>query len=247
MTNASNEVKEKIMALLRKAADGGATVAEAEGAMMAARKLMAKFSLTEAEVTAVTEEGYVDRTVAPKVTRKGEAYVCPVVRYCGRMVAEFCGCVLYIAHDQSVVWSGLDSDVDMAMWMIEAFRDQLEHDWMIFKRHDLGTNRLVTITDARRSFVHGFTKAISARLRDWMYRTPPAGELADTSTALVVKKSELARSRLADMGIRLGAAGHRGKAGTHSGAAGAGMNAGAAASMGRGVGNGAGMRMIGSR
>ncbi len=241
-----SHIKEKVMALLRKAADGAATPAEAEGAMAAARKLMAKHSLSEDEVTASTADDYVDVTVCPKTTRTGMAYVDPVVRYCARTVAEFCGCVVYVKTDLSVIWSGLASDVDMAQWMVEAFRDQLEHDWLIFKRHDLGTKRMKDITDARVSFVHGFTRAIAARLSDWMYRTPLTGETPDTSTALVVKKANLALARLAGMGMHLGGSvGHRGAQGCNAAAAGAGHNAGAAASMGRGMGNTGAVRMIG--
>lgn len=247
MTNDGvSQIKQKVVALLRKASDSAATAAEAEGAMAAARKLMAKFSLTEDEVNAATEESYVDRALAPKRTRKGEVYIDPVMRYCSRTVAEFCGVFAYTrVADQHMMWSGLESDVDLALCMIDAFQQQMEHDWEIFKRHELGTNRLVVITDARRSFVHGFTRGVVMRLQDWMYRTPPEGELVDTTNALVIKKSELARSRLEKQGMAFGSSGHRGNSGNHNGAAGAGLNAAKAAAMGRGVGGG--VKMIGAR
>lgn len=230
-----NDVKNKIMALLRKASDSAATPAEAEGAMGLAQKLMARHSLTQDEVMKAGEAAYVDRVIDPKRTRAGVDYIDPVTMYTARIVSEFCGVVCFTSGKQ-IKWSGLDSDVEMAMWMIEAFREQMEHDWTIFKRHELGTNRFVVITDARRSFVQGFTKAISARLSDWLYRTPPAGE--KSSSALVVNKRELAMNRLRDQGISLSTKRHNATLGNHTGAAGAGMNAGNAASMGRAMGGG---------
>lgn len=244
MATDNKQIKEKISALLRKASDGSATAAEAEGAMLAARKLMDRYSLSEAEVNAATEDSYVDRNIAPKKTRKGETYVDPVLRYTARTVAEFCGCFVYVDRSQNAVFSGLESDVDLAVLMVEAFQFQMAHDWEVFKRHELGTKRFVDITDARRSFVTGFTRGVTKRLGDWMYRTPPEGEKQTASTALVIKKHELARARLEARGMSFGSTSQRNAIrGGNSMAAGAGMNAANSANVGRAVGGG--VKMIG--
>jgi hypothetical protein len=243
MTNENIEsIKDRVSALLRKASDSAATEAEAEAAMRLAQKLMAKYQVTEADLdkggNAFKEYDRESKWSA----KKNERYLHPIERYCAVIVGRFCGVKPYTAADNDgnlvLRLFGLDSDVELANWMLTAFIQQFETDWEIYKNFQLGTKRLVTIKDARKSFAHGFTQAINKRLEDWMFRKCDNVEQND-GTALVVRKLDLVEQKLRESGVFLSAGRHRGDAGSNSGARSAGFMAGSRAETGRGVGKSA--------
>lgn len=242
MTDNIQDIREKVKALLRKASDAAASPSEAEGAMRLAQKLMAKYSLSEAELNAVKEEDFCEATWQGRY-HKGAYVIHPVDRYCSVIVGKFCGVVPFLRNNGSTVaLFGLDADVELAKWMLHAFREQFEHDWEVFKRFQMESKRLLDIKDARKSFAHGFTEAINNRLKDWMFRQSPEGGSGEG--ALVLRKHDIVAAELERRGIHLAPTGRRGSRGSHDQAAGAGYNAGNAANVGRATA-GAGRVLIG--
>jgi Protein of unknown function (DUF2786) len=240
------EVKEKVRALLMKAADSAATAAEAAGAMAAAQKLMARYQVTADDLNKLSASDYKFMGMAGTHHRKSNSwYLHPVQRYCAPVVGRFCAVKPYTkTHEDgslSLELFGMDSDVELAAWMLRAFTDQFEHDWEVFKRDGLGTRRLVTIKEARLSFAGAFTKAINERLETWMFRksdSPAEGTSSGFDLALVKDKMSLIEAELVRRGIYLSAGQHRGRGGSHDGAAAAGYASGSRAETGRGVGGG---------
>lgn len=233
-----NAIKERVRALLMKAADGSATAAEAEGAMRAAQKLMAKYQVKETDLDSLTAESYKETEYAGQRHRKAGWYVHPVDRHCANLVGKFCGVVPYIrtidlTGELRVCMFGLESDVELAHWMLSAFKQQLEADWIIYKRYTMNSRRFKDLTEARRAFVQGFVKAIGDRLAAWMFRDSPTKGTSE-NTALVVKKLSLVEEEMERRGMFLGhitLAQRRISRDAH--AAGAGYNSGKAANVGR--------------
>lgn len=230
MTNVES-VKDKVRALLAKAMDPAASEHEASGAMAAARKLMAKFDLSEEELMKAKGEDFKEFSWEVRKTSKGDVALHPVDRRCSVLLCKFCGVVPYV-YDGKVHLFGLENDVELAKWMLHSLRGQFDKDWEIYKRFELGSRRLVNVKEARISFSAGFAKAINERMKNWIYRETQSPE---TGTSLVVKKNELVAEEMRKRGLRLGAKG-KAPVGINAAAAGAGYNSGKAAETGRGVG-----------
>jgi len=224
-------VKDKVRALLAKAMDPAASEHEASGAMAAARKLMAKFDLSEEELMKAKGEDFKEFSWEIRKTSKGDIAIHPVDRRCSVYVCQFCGVVPYI-YDGKVHLFGFENDVELAKWMLHSLRIQFDKDWEIYKRFELGSKRLVNIKEARISFSAGFAKAINERMRNWIYRETQSPE---TGTSLVIKKNEIVEAEISSRGIHLGKNGSA-PVGINAAAAGAGYNSGKAAETGRGVG-----------
>lgn len=243
-------IKERVHSLLMKAADAAASPSEAEGAMRLAQKLMAEYQISKDDMMRVSTDDYrFARREGKRV--KDEVIVHPVERYCAVIVGQFCGVIPYIEDKTTLVLFGLDADVALAEWMLAAFKEQFEHDWLLFKRFQMQSKRLLDLKEARKSFIHGFTKAVRERLEKWLYRKTTAGQSPERGTGdgtdIAIVKQDSARSELSHRGINLGhSSGRRGDAGSDSFAAGAGYNAGKSASVGgQATGQSAGPIMIG--
>lgn len=234
------DIKAKVKALLMKAADAAATPSEAESAMRLAQKLMAKYQIDQTSLDALVEGDW--RTLERRAEHhkiKGW-YLHPVDRYCSVLVGQFCGVIPYIGGgtdgELTLILFGLDADVELASWMLAAFKDQLEHDWNVYKRFQMESKRLLDIKKARLAFVRGFTSAVSDRLRDWMFRDANSVVGSNRSTEgkdLVIRKRNLAEDELARRGIHLHKAGSQyRRPSSDNAAAGAGYQSGQGASVG---------------
>jgi hypothetical protein len=239
-----NDIKERIRALLMKAADAAASPAEAEGAMRLAQKLMATYQVAEGDLERVGEDDYTFLTKDGK-TVGTKIIIHPIDRYCAMIVGKFCGVVPIektLPNDGGFKLElfGLAADVQLAAWMLDAFIEQFEHDWLLYKRFQMQTKRLLDVKEARKAFIHAFAAAIKVRLSDWLYRKVESpdggtGRVSAEGTALAIRKLTSAEEELARRGFRLGKTGHKGssaKGAAAASAAGAGYNSGMAASVG---------------
>lgn len=232
-------VEQKIRNLLAKATDPAASEAEAQSAMEMARKLMDKFDITEADIKARGEDAFVEAEQMGRQSKFG-LVLHPVDKYLGRVIAEFCGCKSWINRGVGkFVYFGVDSDVEFAMHLRNAWVRHFDMQWEIFVADH---RRVKDWAAARQSFSIGFADGMARRLEKWKRGQDKS---ASDSNALVVKRQALVEAEMARRGIKLG----RGKGikqfGGHDAAAGAGVNAANSASVGRGVGGG--VRMIGAR
>lgn len=244
------DIKAKVRSLLMKAADAVATPAEAEGAMRAAQKLMAKYQVSEKDLGSLTQEDFKEASRTGGIY-KSKTYLHPIDRYCSVIVGKFCGVQPWIHNNdegECMKMLGLEADVELATWMLSAFREQFEADWLKYKRFDMASKRFKDLTAARVSFVHGFARAINDRLQDWLYRdSPKEGSAESDGRALVIKKHDLVQAEMERRGLHLGRGTRRGAVNADTTAAGAGYNSGKAADVGRATAGGAGPIMIGGR
>lgn len=247
------QIKERIKSLLAKASDTGASEEEAASAMAMARKLMEKFSLSEEDLKTVTADAFKRYTINGKKVvkpKQGPLWGFHIVdKYTAKALSEFCGIKAYyedLPEGRVIHYFGLESDVEFALWLRQALIQQFESDWETFKRFKLGSRRLLDIKDARKSFGHGFARAVNDRVSKWLSEeNKDRAKNATQGTALVVSKKKAVESELASQGIHLSPVRRAGDAGSNRDASGAGYNSGSAASMGRGVG-GSGRIMIGN-
>lgn len=251
---ARSEARAKIQALLMKAADSAASEAERDGAMTMAKKLMAKYDVTQADIDRATADSFVNVVRPGKKTKDNRPYIHPVERYCSVVIGKFCGVKPYLSNGNGkmgLAFFGFESDVDLAQCMVDAFIDQFEADWTAYKRYDMKSKRFKDLTEARLAFSQGFTSAVNERFTDWMYRNEPNSPNRGTGDgrALVIKKMEVIEAAMKEVGLYLGKArSGGGRRSNDSEAAGAGYNAGKSADMGRGMAaSAAGIKMIGGR
>lgn len=230
-----NKIKKRLDALLAKARDDGASDAEVEAAMHAAQKLMSRYGISERDLEKVKSDDFMDveYTPPPKQTR-----VDPVVRYCGGAVAKLCGLVGYSSGPHSITLHGLAPDVEHAKWLLNLLQVALADQWRRYKILAFsGPVSRATLMKERIGFIHGFCRGAVHKLRDLMsYQGDPEIE---KSTALVVKKTDLALRNLEAKGIHLASCGASGlgpKARGSGSAQGAGYVAGNSVSFGNGIG-----------
>jgi hypothetical protein len=240
-------VEDKIRSLMAKATDPAASEAEAETAMAMAKKLLAKFDLTEEDVKARGEDAFVFSRHSGRRTKYGTAFH-PVDKYLGGYIALFCGCRSWISRKgdgddvaDDVVYFGVDSDVEFAMYLRGAWMRHFDIQWEIFSQD---ARRLKDRAAARQSFSIGFAREMRDRLDRWDMRKDVTTS-GDTSRALVAKRMDIVQAEMERRGIKLGHGKRIKSYGDHMTAAGAGVNAARSASVGRGVGGG--VKQIGAR
>lgn len=241
-------IKKRLDALLKRARDGGSSDAEIATCMQKAEKLMQEYGLSEADLDEVTADSMRDYqyTVQP-----GRSAICPVVRYCGAMVAKFTGTIAFVSGNgqpnaRPITFYGLSADVEYATWLLASLRQFMDDQWIDYRDSQLMCCTREELKAERIGFIRGFTSRITQRMAEMMWRNERDSGLA-TGTDLIVKKNEIVQREFQRKHGKLG--GRASVNGTGRGAgtgAQAGAQAGNAASIGRGVG-GSGRIAIGSR
>jgi hypothetical protein len=201
--------------------------------MAAAQKIMDKYGVTEDDLRNASAEDFRHVRFYPDA---GKTMHCPVLRYVGPAISRFAGTKLWVVGGikGEMNWLGMESDVELALWLWRSLRQFMDDQWEEYKRvevRDMGATRL-ELKELRIAFIRAFCTRVAERLNEMVVQ-----HKAETGTALVVLKNQVVEKRMADMGINLGrtvnSSGRgRGDARAH----GAGYAAGNAASLGRGVG-----------
>jgi hypothetical protein len=229
-------IKERVQALLAKAADQSCTEAEAEGALMAARKLMAKFNLTEEQLHEAKAEAFKSVQLPGGKVVNGLDVASPLARYCGKIVGQFTSTKIYTMQTRTgsvVVCFGFAQDTQLAQWIMASLQKTFDEQWLAYKQFSMKSKRFADLKEARIAFTHGFTSSVVKRLQDWLYREE--AEAPPASTALVVVKAKAVDDALSATGVVLGA-GRGGRASADGAAYGAGAIAGNAAHLGQSLG-----------
>ena len=226
---------QKIASLMAKATDPVATPAEAETAMLMARKLMAKFDITEEDIKKLGAAAFVEDTYMCRKTKSGAVILHPIDRYCGTLIADFCGCKVWRSMSDDgvprVKYMGVDADAEFARYLRAAWIKHFDFNWEMFVQ---GHRRLADMAAARVAFSQSFASAMRDRLDGWQQKAPVG------QTALVVKRADLVTAEMAKRGLHLSKSTVKGKSANHGAGAGAGYQAGRSASVGAGVAAGAG-------
>ena len=229
-----DKIKERVKALLEKAADSACSEAEATACMKKAQKLMAEHSLDVDDVKNHDSRVFVTQTEQGRKTKYGPAFH-PVDRLMGGAVGRFCGVRKYWERDPktgdlTIRYFGREPDVEYAKWMRDAFAAQADREWEAFKlarRSQIARD----LIGQRRGFYTAFCKAVAARLDEWTFND-------SDMHALMCKKMELVSAELDRRGIFLSSGNMPHFPGDRAAAA-FGAQAGARANIGRAVNPGA--------
>lgn len=221
----------KIRALMAKTTENGCTEAEAMSALEKAREMMDAYEVTAADVELKGESAQVFASMArdPHKVRASLAMA----------IARFCDCKCWKSSDGAIKFCGLESDADLAGWLLETLAR--------FVERELVAHLTVTgaAKGARRLIISGFTlgccNRINQRLGEMVTRSQAAA--STNGRALVVAKGALVAAKMAELGLNLRSRRSRGRRVDPS-AYSAGRAAGDRASFGRPVAGAGGQRRI---
>lgn len=226
-------IKSKLAALLARARDAGSSEAEVAACLSRAEKLMATYSISEADAA---ESVANELTYCEYEKAKGMKKHSPLMRYCAGPLARFCGVVGYVSDDLIKV-AGLPVDVEYFKWLVVAQQAFMDDQWSNYRDFSLGRVTPQRLKAERIGFVQGFCEALSRRIVDM---TMTKGDGMAKGTAVVMVKRDLILAKLASQGVNLGGAVNLGgKQRGDSDAKAAGYSAGQDAIIGQGVGKAA--------
>ena len=235
-----NKVKEKLAALLARARDAGSSDAEIDACMARARKMMETYGLSEDDLESVTAESFKEYRSYVKPGKKTHS---PVWRYCSVAIGRFTGTKPYVTKEEGhtgkkspIVFFGLESDVELAVWLLNSLEAFMLDRWAMYKKTYRGPASELKAEMV--GFIQQYCRTVSERLIDAAEFVHKPGSEEAKSTALVVKKSEVVQAEMARRGVHVGGRGANLGGGAHGSASGksAGRAAGQAANIGRGVG-----------
>lgn len=186
-------VLDKIKALLGKTVANGCTEAEAMAALDRARAMMDAYEVTDAELQMTKEEKARIRGTP------GDTTSVHIRNHLYLDVAEFCGCKAWRNMDGMISFCGLPSDVEFALWLLDALESFLRAEMANHLMGFLGNRTERRI--AMKAFAAGCTERISERISALVAQSKKAA--AGNSRALVVVKNELIERAMADQGIKL--------------------------------------------
>lgn len=187
---------ERIRAMQAKAENEASTEAEAIQAAAMAARLMAKHEVTDEELSLI--EGGGDGIQMQRVNH-GTKKMHFALKYAAHGIEALTETRGYVGtnwiDEQRLVWTGLDSDVEMAVYLSLLIKGASDRAWRDHAKGRFFRNR----TLSRKSFLVGFGSRITERLID-LSQERKAARLS-TGTALVLRKDALIDNYLADQGI----------------------------------------------
>lgn len=232
------QVAARIRALFSKTIENGATEAEAASAAAKAKELLDTYQLNMSELELEqegTEQGH-----CPNSNKRGHYDIKPRVSIA---IAAFCEVKCWTQdRQQTVIYFGLKSDVDFALWLTDSLEQFIKKEADRYKLGNLvdtlaqdGEFRIPPLLEMN-AFRAGCIDKINERL---YFEAAKRQEhlRGNTKNAVIVIKNSLVRREFNKLGLRFHKVGFRGQ---HSGGAayGAGKSAGDRASFGRPVAGG---------
>jgi len=193
MTTDREKLLAKIRALLAKKIEQGCTEEEALAALAKARAMMDAYEVTEAELELARTEAAILRSEPP-----GSRDPHKIKTWLAGAIARFCDCRAWRGAD-GLVFCGLRPDTQFATWLLDHLAG--------FVQRELACHLLTCIAQRgeRRRVINGFvmgcTGRISQRLDDLVAQS--AKVATGNSTALVVAKDALIKSKMDALGIQL--------------------------------------------
>ena len=246
-TKSIKDIVERIRALRAKAADDGATEAEAMQAAALAAKLLNKHNIAEADLRDPKEQMSADTVGAEHHSSR----LPDVARFVFVQIERLTETKAYNSSGQ-MRFIGVGADPEMAVYLYELIVGACEREWKRYwtaakkePEHARRASRSYT-NYVKRGFVAGFGRRVSDRLATMVQekRDAYAAEVKDKAagTALVIKKKDLVRQKELALNLRKGRSTRRGDGSTAGHSAGA--AAGGKVNLGRplgGSGSSAGM------
>lgn len=196
MTPDRKALIERIRAMQAKAENEASTEAEAIQAAAMAARLMSKHEVTDEELSLI--EGGGDGIQMQRVNH-GTKKMHFALKYAAHGIEALTETRGYVGtnwiDEQRLVWTGLDSDVEMAVYLSLLIKGAADRAWRDHAKGRFFRNR----TLSRKSFLIGFGRRITERLIELSQERKAAR--SSTGTALVLRKDALIENYLADQDI----------------------------------------------
>lgn len=217
MNEARKKLLEKIRAMMN---TEGRTEAEMMAFLAKARKLMATYEISEAELNASEQEG--------ATLHKSDAQDPYEIKFnLGYAVGKFCRCEAWRQKNGQRMFCGLESDVIFATWLLDTLQRFVMRELRNFQKERI-LKKMTNSNYTSASFVHGCVGRINQKLK----------ELTPKFETNAIIKAEMAKN-----GIVLRNTRNSGIE-AHAGSLKAGAAAGNAARFDRPVGQGGGIRRL---
>jgi len=228
-------IAKRIRSLLNKTIENGCTEEEAMLAADKAGELMDKYDLSFSQVQMKKQK--IGRTTYYTHTRKDgtpdkNASRAHEVSYAVGAVAAYCDCEVW-QSGADIVFFGMPKDREIAEYLSALIKTAMESDFKAYKKSP-DRDSEVHGKRLRTSFMAGYTRRVSARLRD-MKKARDAGHKT-TGKELVVVKMAVVTEAFAALNLNLRNSARRSN-GTEHGAYSAGKAAGNRVSINAGVGS----------
>ena len=198
MTPERKTLVERIRAMQAKAENEASTEAEAIQAATMAARLMSKHEVTDEELSLI--EGGGDGIQMQRVNH-GTKRMHFSLEYAAHGIEILTETRGYIGtnwlDEQRLVFTGLDSDVEMAVYLSLLIKGAADRAWKAHAKRRYFENRNL----ARKSFLIGFGCRVAERLLE-MAAERKAARPSGT-TALVVRKDALIDNHLANRGVEI--------------------------------------------
>lgn len=201
MTPGRKALIERIRTMRAKAENEASTEAEAIQAAAMAARLMSKHEITDEELSLIEGGG---AGIQMRRVNHGTKKMHLALKHAAHgieVLTETRGYVgTNLLDEQRLVWTGLDSDVEMAAYLSILIKGAADRAW---RDHSKG-RQFGSRTRSRKSFLIGFGQRATQRMIDLSQHRKAAR--SSTGTALVLRKDALIESYLADQGIDIGEA-----------------------------------------
>lgn len=202
-----SEIVERIRALRAKAADDGATEAEAMQAAALAAKLLSKHNIAEADLRDKKEDMKAETVGASNYTSR----LPYITRFVFSQIEKLTETKAYSSSGQ-MKFIGVGADPEMAIYLYELILGASEREWKRFWAteknkpvHKEQASRSYT-NYVKRGFIAGFGYRISQRLAEMVKEKQAAyaKQVKDTAagTALVIKKQDLIKQEELSLNLR---------------------------------------------
>jgi len=198
MTPERQTLIERIRAMQAKAENEASTEAEAMQAAAMAARLMSKHEVTDEELSIIEAGGH---GVQMQRVNHGTKRMHFALKYAAHGIEVLTETRGYVgtnwSDEQRLVFTGLDSDVEMAIYLSLVIKGAADRAW---KAHAAGrtfSNR----TRSRKSFLIGFGWRIKERLIELAQERKEAR--TTSGTALVVRKDALIEAHLAEQEVNI--------------------------------------------
>lgn len=232
-----NSIIDKIKALLAKTTANGATEAEMMSVLDKASAMMDAYDITDADVQVAKDEAAMLHADPPDLKDPHK-----IKWRLSHAVGEFCNVQIYRSrHETGLKCIGMPSDVQFAMWLLDALAD------FVFEELYAHLIGCLAPQNERRIIIRSFTVACCERITDRLLALVERSKAARTSNGreLVLVKDAAIKAFMKDNDIRLHMCSGYSPSTFDAAAHAAGQAAGNRATFGRPVTGAAGVLRIG--
>lgn len=198
-----DSIVNRIKALRAKVNNAASTEAEVEAAARMVAKLMTQHDIDESQLK---ESDFSEALHAKTDVMKND--INEVVRYCWSGIEALTETKSWRGEER-IHYVGLDHDVEMALYLYELITMSAKRGWLRYSAKLFDEKGMMRTKGARASYYVGFGQRMNAMLmqlhRERQSARDAWEDVGTTSggTALVVRKDNIIKSKMKEMGIRI--------------------------------------------